>query len=147
MKQYKPVSVSKAAFAFCRLSLAVLIWGAFLFRSESVLVAAFVIFVLSAILKIRTAPMIVLYGWTIGKLIRSEDEVVNEHAMRFAHIIGAVFTAVCILLTTFVGGNAGWYAVLVFALLKSVSAFGFCPASRLYECATGGSCCAFAKKL
>ena len=146
MKKYKPVSVSKSAFAFCRLSLATLIWLSLILHSKIILIFVFVIFLLSAIFKIKKAPMILLYSHTINKIIKSRDEILNEHAMRFAHIMGSVFSIICIMLLYFVGEKAGWTAVFIFALLKSISAFGFCPASKLYECATNDSCCAFIKK-
>lgn len=146
MKKYKPVSVSASAFTFCRLSLAILIWLSLIFHSKSILIAVFVIFALSAILKIQKAPMILLYSYTINKLIKSKDEILNEHAMRFAHIMGSILSFICIILLYFVSEKVGWTAVFVFALLKSISAFGFCPASKLYECSTNDSCCAFMKK-
>lgn len=146
MKKYKPVSVSKSAFAFCRLSLAILIWLSLIFHSKPILIFVFVVFLLSAIFKIKKAPMILLYSYTINKIIKSKDEILNEHAMRFAHIMGSVFSFICIILLYFVSEKVGWTAVFIFALLKSISAFGFCPASKLYECSTNDSCCAFAKK-
>lgn len=146
MKKYKPVSVSKAAFAFCRISLAVLIWLSLIFHSKSILLFVFFIFVLSAILKIKRAPMIYFYSQTIDRIFKSRDEVLNEHAMAFAHKTGSVFSFICLVLLFFVSEKVGWTAVFIFALLKSISAFGFCPASKLYECSTNDSCCAFAKK-
>ena len=146
MTKYKPVSVSKASFAFCRISLAVLIWLSFVFHSKVTLILVFIVFLLSAILKIEKAPMILLYSYTINKLIKSKDEILNEKAMLFAHTVGSVLSFICIFLLYFVNEKVGWTAVFVFALLKSISAFGFCPASKLYECSTNDSCCAFAKK-
>jgi len=146
MKKYKPVSVPKAAFAFCRYSIAILIWLSLIFHLKIILIFVLMIFLLSAILKIQRAPMILLYSNTINKIIKSKDEILNEHAMRFAHIMGSIFSLICLFLLYFVSEQTGWIAVFVFALLKSISAFGFCPASKLYECATNDSCCAFIKK-
>ncbi|NTU98922.1 DUF4395 domain-containing protein [Candidatus Falkowbacteria bacterium] len=146
MKKYKPVSVPKAAFVFCRLSLAALIWAALLLHSKQILLFVFIVFLLSAVLKVKRAPMVLLYSCTINRLIKSKDEVLNEHAMAFAHIMGSTFSFICLFLLYFVNEKAGWVAVFVFALLKSISAFGFCPAAKLYECSTNDSCCAFAKK-
>lgn len=146
MKKYKPVAVPKAAFAFCRYSIAILVWLAFIFQAKAILWVVLIIFILSAILKIQKAPMIVLYKWTINKVVKSKDEILNEHAMVFAHIMGSALAVICLLLLYFVSAKAGWIAVFVFAILKSISAFGFCPASKLYECATNDSCCAFIKK-
>lgn len=146
MKTYKPVAVPRAAFIFCRYTVAILIWLSLILRSEPILFAVFIILLLSAILKIRKAPMIWLYSHTINLIMKSKDEILNEHAMRFAHTMGSTLAAVCILLLTFAGERVGWIAVGVFAILKTVSALGFCPASKLYECTTGGTCCAFIKK-
>jgi hypothetical protein len=146
MKKYKPVSVPKSAFTFCRYSIAILIWASLIFRLKEMLILVLIIFLLSAILKIQRAPMILLYRYTVNKIFKSKDEILNEHAMRFAHITGSIFSIICLILLYFVNERAGWIAVFVFALLKSISAFGFCPASKLYECATNDSCCAFLKK-
>lgn len=142
----KPVSVPSAAFAFCRYTLALLIWTSLLLHSKPVLIAAFVLFALSAILKVRRAPLILLYSYTVNKVFKSPDEVLNEAAMRFAHIMGASFSLVCLGLLYFAPPAFGWSAVLVFAIMKSISAFGDCPASKLYECVSNGGCCAFTKK-
>lgn len=146
MKKYKPASVSKSAFAFCRLGLAISIWISLIFHTKLILIFVFTIFLLSVILKIKKAPMILLYNYTAGKIIRSKEEILNEHAMRFAHIMGSIFSFICIIFLYFGNEKIGWVAVFIFALLKSISAFGFCPASKLYECSTNDSCCAFAKK-
>ena len=146
MKKYKPVAVPKAAFGFCRYSIAILIWLSLILRMEAILIFVFIIFLLSAGLKIKRAPLILFYSYTINKIIKSKEEILNEHAMRFAHVMGSVFSLVCLLLLYFINERAGWTAVFIFAVLKSISAFGFCPASKLYECATGDSCCVFLKK-
>ena len=146
MKKYKPVAVPKAAFTFCRISLALLIWLAFIFHSKAILFIAFLIFLLSAILKIKKAPMIYFYTVTINKIFKSKEEILNEHALFFAHMVGSVFSFTCLVLLYFVNEKIGWAALFVFAIIKSISAFGFCPASKLYECSTNDSCCAFAKK-
>ena len=146
MMPAKPVSVSKGAFAFCRYGVAALIWAALIFRLKPLIVLAFVILAFSAILKVRRAPMIMLYSLTLGKLIRSGEEILDENAMRFAHTIGAVFALVCAVLLYFAPPGYGWAAVLVFAVIKTISAFGFCPASKLFECLSEGGCCAFTRK-
>ncbi len=146
MKLVKPVSVPSAAFAFCRYTLALLVWAALIFRFKPLMIVAFILFALSAILKVRRAPLILLYSYTVNKIFKSSDEVLNEDAMRFAHLMGAIFSLVCIGLLYFAPPRIGWSAVLVFAIMKSISALGFCPASKLYECMSKGGCCAFTGK-
>ena len=147
MKRYKPVLVSVAGFAFCRYTVTVLVWLSLIFQIKWLLVIVFLILALSALLKIQKAPMILLYKYTIGKIVKSKDEILNEHAMKFAHTMGTVLSLICLLFLYFINANVGWVLVSVFAVLKTISAFGMCPASKLYECMGNDSCCAFMKKL
>ena len=146
MTRYKPVSVSKEGFAFCRLGLTAMMWLSLIFHSKLLLLFVFAMLLLSAVLKVQHAPMILLYDRTVGLLRKPREEILNESAMRFAHSTGSIFSLTCLVLLWFVDERVGWAAVFMFALLKSVSAFGFCPASKLYECATGSSCCSLSKK-
>lgn len=146
MKKYKPVSVPQAAFTFCRYSIALLVWLSLFFQSKPIMILVFFILLFSAVFKVGKAPMILLYSYTINKIIKSKEEILNEQAMRFAHTFGSILSLICLFLLYFVNENAGWIAVFCFALLKSVSAIGFCPASKLYDCLNNDSCCAFIKK-
>lgn len=138
------VTVQNNAFVFCRYSIAVLVWLALIFQSIWLLVVAFLVLGLSAWLKVPRAPMIWIYTNTLGRLIPSKDVILDVKAMRFAHTLGTVLAAVSIALV-YAHSPAAWYFVGAFALLKSVSAFGFCPASKLYGCVIkGGGCCALA---
>ena len=142
----RPVAVPKGGFLFCRYGTAVLVWAALLFRLEALLWLVFAVLALSALLKVRRAPMILLYSWTAGRLFRSGEEVLDETAMRFAHGLGAAFALACASWVHFSGGTRGWGLTLIFALVKSVSAAGFCPASKLYQCLGSGGCCALTGK-
>jgi hypothetical protein len=146
MRTYKPVSVSKAAFAFCRYMIAILIWLALIFRLKWLVVFVFLILAASAIMKIGKAPMILVYSFTINKIFTSKSEMLDEKAMRFAHTLGSIIALVCIFLLYFINEQIGWATVFVFALLKTISALGFCPASKLYSCAMSGGCCALTKR-
>ena len=53
MKACKPVPVSKGAFAFCRYSLAVLLWIAVIWQLKSLVILTAVILLLSALLTVR----------------------------------------------------------------------------------------------
>ena len=65
--------------------------------------------------------------------------------MRFAHCLGTAFSLACLGLICWKDWM-GWRLTLIFALLKTVSAFGFCPASKLFTCANNTSCCPLTKK-
>lgn len=146
MKKYKPVSIPSGAFLFCRYGIAILVWAAYILKMKELMLAVSILFVLSVLLKIKRSPLILFYRYTINKIIKSKEEVLNEHAMWFAHILGSILSIICLILLYFMSEKAGWIAVLIFAILKSISAIGFCPASKLYECATSDSCCTFLKK-
>jgi hypothetical protein len=141
----KPVTIPTHGFVFCRYSIAVLVWVAFLLHSIWCLAIAGVILALSAILKVGRAPMIVLYSKTFLRFYRSPEEVVDETAMRFAHLMGTGFALAC-LVSICVNARFGWRLTFLFALMKTISAFGFCPASKLFTCASNTSCCPVTKR-
>jgi len=141
----KPVTVPSHAFVFCRYTIAALVWAAFFARSVWILAAAGAILFLSALLKVRRAPMIQLYSQTALRFYKCPDEVLDETAMRFAHALGTCFAVVCLILLA-ISPGIGWRATLLFAIMKTISALGFCPASKLFTCATNTSCCPVSKK-
>jgi hypothetical protein len=145
MAGFKPVSISNGAFAFCRYTVAVIFWVALILGSRELVLAGFVILVLSALLKVRKAPLIVLYTATVEKLFPSDQVIVDEKGIRFAHIVGAVVSGLCLLLLYFTKGNAGWIMTGFLALLKTSAALGFCSALKLYNCMNSGSCCRVGK--
>lgn len=140
------VTVQNNAFLFCRYSIAALIWLALIFESLWLLVAVFVILALSALLTVRRAPMIWLWTNTLGRVFPSSEVVLEVDAMRFAHSLGAVLALVSVALV-WRGTAIAWWFVALFGLLKTVSALGFCPASKLYGCVIKeGGCCALTAK-
>lgn len=143
---YRSVSVPKYAFTFCRYSVAAMVWLAFIWRDWRMLAAVVLIMFFSALLKIRRAPLIVIYKYTFDKIFKSPEEILNESAMRFAHILAVILGTLC-LAVIYINPNAGWFLVFCFAVLKTISAVGFCPASKLYECAGSDRCCSFAKNI
>jgi len=139
------VTIQNKAFIFCRYSVAALVWVALLLRDVNVLGAVFVILVLSALLKVEKAPMVWLYTNTVGRVLESKDVVLDVRAMQVAHAAGAVFAGVALALV-FLHTRVAWSFVAVFAVVKTASALGFCPAYKLYGCAVKGGCCAMTGK-
>ncbi len=145
MAGVKPVSVSKGAFAFCRYSIALLLWVAVIFRMKELVLAAFIILTLSVILKVKRAPLIVLYTYTVDKLFPTGQVILDEKGIRFAHAVGAVVSGLCLILLYFISPRAGWALTVLLAVLKTSAAFGFCSALKLYQCVNGGTCCRVGK--
>jgi hypothetical protein len=141
MVKYKPISVSKASFAFCRYSVALMVWLSFFLKSEFLLGFVLLIFLLNVVLRVKRAPLIRLYDITINRIKKSPEILVNEYSLLFAHTLAAFLSLLCLVLVLTVHNDRIWYSVLAFALLKTVSALGFCPASKLYECVLGDNCC------
>lgn len=147
MATMKPVSVSKGAYAFCRTSIAILLWCAVLFRSKGLVLAVFIILFLSVILKVRRAPFIFLYTISIEKLFPSGIVILDEKGIRFAHTVGAVVSFLCVILLYFLSPAAGWVLTILLALLQTSAAFGFCSALKLYQCVNGGGDCCRAGRI
>lgn len=150
MASFKPVTISKGSFAFCRASIAILLWVSIIFQSKWILVLVFLIMLLSAIFKVAHAPLIVIYKYTIDKVKHSENIIVDENGIFVSHVVGAVFAMLCILMQLFENGIVSLIITVLFALLQTSAAFGFCSALKFYTCMSGGNCCRigkFAKKV
>lgn len=132
------------AFRFCKITVTSMVWLAFAFKSYILLMLVFIILILSAILKIKKAPMIILYSNSIERLFPSRQIDVNESGLRFAHILGAILSATCLIITLFFP-VIGWWYVLGFSILKTISMIGFCPGEALYSCYNDGTCSIFRK--
>lgn len=145
MAGVKPVSITKNSFAFCRYSVAVLVWISFVFRMEEVLMAVFLILLFSAVLKVRRAPMILLYNHTIGRIYPGENVIVDEKGIRFAHSVGTVMSGLCLILLNLGLTTVGLILTFILAVLKTSAAFGFCSALKLYDCMNSGNCCRVGK--
>ncbi len=141
MVSYKPVTLNKASFAFCRISMAILIWVAFFLKSELLLILVSLNFLISAIVRVQHAPLIRLYDLTMNRIKKSPEIVIDSNSIFFAHSLAFVLSLICILLVYLIGDPWTWRVVLLFAILKSISAMGYCPASKLYNCALNGKCC------
>jgi hypothetical protein len=136
----KPVAVPSAAFAFCRWTLAITLWAALLLRQPGLVAVTAVVLGVSALLGVGRAPLVVLWKLTLHRVIPTRDAILNEHAMRFAHALGALLAAVTyvFLLLAPTVGRAG---LILLVAVKTIGALGFCPAGKLYECVVGGGGC------
>lgn len=142
---FKPVSVPTNSILFCKYGVAILIWIAFITKIYEILIATFLIFLFSAILGINRAPMVVIFSNTIGILIKDSSTIVLDiHDMRFVHFLAAGINLIILSLYYFGFHNQANVFLLIFAILKSLTALGYCPASKLRKCVLGDSkksCC------
>lgn len=147
---YKPVSVPRNAFRFCRWSMAALIWVGVLLHSQPLVGICAGVMALSALLTVSRAPMVMLYSCTFNRLFPSPMVVLDETGMRMAHSVAAIALTVPLLMVHYGEGNlvaTGWRWLFYVALFKTAGALGFCPASRMFTCMLGGgSCCGIFKR-
>jgi hypothetical protein len=141
----KPVEVTAGSFAFCRWSLAVVLWVALLARQPWLVAMTGLLLAASAGAGVQRAPMIMLWRLTGERAWTTRMAILDERAMRFAHGFGAVFCGVTwvLLLTT---PRAGLVMLLALVVLKTLGAFGFCTASKLYTCTASGGCCGLTRR-
>lgn len=147
MKLIKPVKIPKSSFNFCRVIIAILVWLAFIFRMPAFLTIAFLLLLLSAILKVERSPMVWFYTHTLNRFFKSKEIYVDENGLYFAHTFGAIVVGICILLVSILNLNWAWGIVFLVCLLKTSGAFGYCSALKLYSCMSSDDCCKVSKKL
>lgn len=149
MKECRPVAVPRAAFNFCKYTVASIFWLSLIFQSVILVVVGFSILLLSALLKVKNAPLVFLYAHTINKKFPSKIEILDEKAVCFAHIVGTVISGIAILFLSVIHPLTGWILIGVLAVLKTSASFGFCGAMKLYGCLNNpnGKCCRIGKKV
>lgn len=146
MKSRHPVSVQNAAFLFCRVSITALLWAAWFWKLPWLLGLSFLILLFSALLGVDHAPMILLWSSTFGRFVPSRLVTLDRSAMRFAHGLGTTLSGICLLVLLAGFTSVAWRLTFLLAIIKTISALGYCPASKLYTCATGG-CCPLSRQL
>lgn len=145
MTIFKPATITKGSFAFCRATVAILVWITILLKIKWLLVVVLILMLWSAIAKVEKAPLILLYKNTVESRKATELVVVDERGIYISHLVGAIFSAVCLILLYLPKENFGWAMTIIFALLQTSAAFGYCSALKLYTCMTSGTCCRFGK--
>lgn len=149
MAHFKPATITKGSFAFCRIVVAGLLWLSIILQIKWLVGVVFLIMFLSAIFKVEKAPLILLYKYTVDKIKPSEKVIVDEKGIYVSHLVGAIFSVICLALLYFANTVAAWVVTGLFAILQTSAACGFCSALKLYTCMTSGNCCRvgkFAKK-
>ncbi|MFO0703507.1 MAG: DUF4395 family protein [Patescibacteria group bacterium] len=141
----KPELVNKNSFSFCRYTLSVLIWLSLILQSKELVIFVTLVFGVSFLLTVKSAPMIMFFDWTFARIIKSPKILVDATDIRLAHLVAFIFGLInIVLLYTF--PRIGWSTVFIFAIVKTISAFGYCPASKLRACLTKKGCCSIVKK-
>ena len=152
MTKYQMATVPKKGFAFCRYTIAILLWitVAFLFFNiRWMIFIPFAIMMLSGILTVRRAPLIMLYIVLFDRERKGETDVLNVSSIRFSHFVGSFFCILIILFLYVFKINIVAYIFLgILTVLQTIAALGYCSAQKLYECLVlGKNCCNLGKKI
>ncbi|HAN20975.1 MAG: hypothetical protein A2Y15_03180 [Clostridiales bacterium GWF2_36_10] len=142
------VNVKKQSVAFCKYVIAGLLWTAIVLQSVIPVFVVFGIMFVSAFTGVQNSPLVILYNITIAKYTKTTDEYINMHSMRFAHIVGSMFSGLALLGYYFIHPILSLIFTVILAILQSIAALGYCSAQKLYECVICNSnCCRFGKKV
>ena len=152
MTKYQMATVPKKGFAFCRYTIAILLWFTVIlvfFNIKWIIFIPFIIMLLSGILTVRRAPLIMLYKVLFDREGKGETDVLNVSSIRFSHFVGSFFCIIIILFLYVVKIDIVAYVFLgILTILQTIAAFGYCSAQKLYECLVlGKNCCNLGKKI
>lgn len=152
MTKYQMATVPKKAFAFCRYTIALLLWITVITMFLNIkwfIFIPFSIMLLSGILTVKRAPLIMLYKLLFDRKGKGETDVLNVNSIRFSHYVGASFALIVILFIYIFKINIVAYIFLgILTILQTIAAFGYCSAQKLYECLVlGKNCCNLGKKI
>ncbi|MBQ3298358.1 MAG: DUF4395 family protein [Bacilli bacterium] len=152
MTKYQMATVPKKGFAFCRYTIAILLWITVIlvfFNIKWIIFIPFIIMLLSGILTVRRAPLIMLYKALFDREGKGETDVLNVSSIRFSHFVGSFFCIIIILFLYVVKIDIVAYVFLgILTILQTIAAFGYCSAQKLYECLVlGKNCCNLGKKI
>jgi len=90
MAQFKPATISKGSFAFCRIVVAGLLWLSLILQIKWLVGIVFLIMLFSAVFKVEKAPLILVYKYTIDKIKPSSNIIVDEKGIFVSHLVGAI---------------------------------------------------------
>ena len=152
MTKYQMATVPKKGFAFCRYTIALLLWITVIllfFNIKWMIFIPFVIMALSGILTVKRAPLIMLYKVLFDRDGKGETDVLNVSSIRFSHYVGSFFCIIIILFLYILKIDIVAYIFLgILTILQTIAAFGYCSAQKLYECLVlGKNCCNLGKKI
>lgn len=129
---------------FCRISLTILVWVSFLWKIEFLSVLVFILLFLSVVFRIGNSPMILLYRYTVRVSPWKTDT--SQYQCHATRTCNRSFIIIHFTHHPLFRKYRNWMVcILDFALIKSISALGFCPVAKLYTCA-GSGCCPFLKR-
>ncbi len=152
MTKYQMATIQKKGFAFCRYTIALLLWITVIllfFKIKWMICIPFGIMLLSGILTVKRAPLIMLYKVLFDREGKGETDVLNVSSIRFSHFVGSFFCIIIILFLYILKIDIVAYIFLgILTILQTIAAFGYCSAQKLYECLVlGKNCCNLGKKL
>ncbi|MHB1485705.1 MAG: DUF4395 family protein [Saccharofermentanales bacterium] len=140
------VKVNRQSVMFCKYIIAGLLWIAVLTLSVIPVYIVLVIMLVSALTGVRNAPLVKFYDITFAKRFHVDEEYINMHSMRFAHIVGVVISSLTLAFFYLQLPVLALSFAILQAVLQTIAGLGYCSAQKLYECVVCNSnCCRFGK--
>ena len=152
MTKYQMATVPKKGFAFCRYTIAILLWITVILLFINIkwmIFIPFIIMLISGILTVKRAPLIMLYKVLFDREGKGETDVLNVSSIRFSHFVGSFFCIIIIMfLYVFKIDIVAYIFLGILTILQTIAAFGYCSAQKLYECLVlGKNCCNLGKRI
>ena len=152
MTKYQMATVPKKGFAFCRYTIALLLWITVIslfFNIKWAIIIPFLIMLSSGILTVKRAPLIMLYKLLFDRDGKGETDVLNVSSIRFSHYVGSSFALIVILfLYVFKIDIVAYIFLGILTILQTIASLGYCSAQKLYECLVlGKNCCNLGRKI
>ena len=100
MTKYQMATVPKKGFAFCRYTIAILLWITVILLFINIkwmIFIPFIIMLISGILTVKRAPLIMLYKVLFDREGKGETDVLNVSSIRFSHFVGSFFCIIIIM--------------------------------------------------
>lgn len=142
------VRTKKQSLAFCKYTIAGLLWLSVITDSISLVYLVFGILLVSALVGVHRAPLVVLFNLTFARWLKTEEVYINRYSMRFAHFFGAGFCVLILVTHYTLAPLVPLVLTGILAVLQTVASFGYCSAQKLYECVVCNSnCCRVGKKV
>lgn len=144
----KMVKINRQSVAFCKYTIAALLWTAIIFQSPVPVFAVLALMAVSALTGVERAPLVVLYDRTFAKWLHANEEYINMYSMRFAHLVAVSFSIAILISYYFINPLIALILAVIQAVLQSIASFGYCSAQKLYECVVCNSnCCRIGRKI
>ena len=133
------IKVNKNAMIFCRVVFAIILWIAFFLKFEWLVILSMFLMLFNVLLTLQFAPLIILYNKFLSRFEKKrKTELINIALIQIIHFIVFLVHLVAFVFIHFFNLKIGFIIIFFLALSKTIGALGFCPISKITNCAVSG---------